>query len=358
MNITKVNTPSAAYEVRISGGLIAEIGRHLQDLFPPQTRMMVITDRNVGKLYGDKVVESLIGAGFDFRIFQLPPGELQKSLATAAQLFDVLLLMGIDRSSALIALGGGVVGDLVGFVAATFMRGIPFVQVPTSLIAQVDSSVGGKVGVNHPMVKNLLGTFYQPALVLTDPQTLYTLPSEEYIAGLGEVVKYGMIRAPELFSYLEQHYGAVLSLEPRALEFVIGTCVASKAAVVAEDEREKGLRIILNFGHTVAHALEATTGYSKFRHGEAVAIGLVCESRLAVRLGLLPREVEERLSILLGRLGLPTKQELVAPEQLLQLMLLDKKVSAGKMKFALPKAIGEAIIVEAVQASDVLACLR
>jgi 3-dehydroquinate synthase len=357
MNVIRVNVPSGAYEARIEGGLVAEIGRHLLSLFSQQTRMMVITDRNVGKLYGDKVVESLIGAGYDFRIFQLPAGEMQKSLAAVAQLFDVLLMMGIDRSSAIIALGGGVVGDLVGFVAATFMRGIPFVHVPTSLLAQVDSSIGGKVGVNHPVVKNLVGIFYQPALVLADPQTLYTLPNEEYVAGLGEVVKYGMIHNAQLFSYLEQRHDAVLSLEPKALEFVIATCVSSKAEIVAADEREKGLRAVLNFGHTVAHALEAATGYSKFRHGEAVAIGLVCESRLAVRLGLLSRDAEDRLSALLLWLGLPIKQEQVAPEHLLHLMLLDKKVSSGKMRFALPKAIGEATIVEAVRASDMSACL-
>ncbi|MDQ7778243.1 MAG: 3-dehydroquinate synthase [Planctomycetota bacterium] len=352
-----VNAPSGAYEVRVENGLITEIGRHLTGILPTQTRIMVIADRNVGKLYGDKVVESLIGAGYDFRVFNIPPGEMQKSLGMYAQLFDVLLMMGIDRTSALVALGGGVVGDLVGFVAATFMRGVPFVQVPTSLLAQVDSSVGGKVAVNHPVVKNLVGTFYQPVVVLADPQVLYTLPNEEYVAGLGEVVKYGMIRSLELFAYLEQRHDAVLSLDPRALEHVVSTCIAIKADIVAADEREKGLRAILNFGHTVAHALEAATAYSKFRHGEAVAIGLMCETRLAVKLGLAAPEVEDRLGALLGWLGLPTKQSHVQPDQLVHLMLLDKKVSAGRMRFALPKAIGEAIVVDDVKTPDVLTAL-
>jgi 3-dehydroquinate synthase len=319
----------------------------------------VVTNPVVAGLYGETVKRSLAEAGFQVGEAQIPDGEEYKTLATVAGLYDAAFTGGLERGDAVLALGGGVVGDIAGFLAATYMRGVPFVQVPTTLLAQVDSSVGGKVGVNHPGGKNLIGAFYQPRFVLIDPDTLATLPSREVRAGLAEVIKYGVISDAGFFSWLEANIDRLLNLEPAALEHAIAASCRIKAAVVSADETEAGLRAILNFGHTVGHALEAVTGYQRFVHGEAVAIGMVAAARLAVRLGYFEPPGAERITGLVLRAGLPAEVPAdVEPEILLETMRRDKKVAADRLTFVLPEAVGRVRVVRGVAAEDVLAVLK
>jgi 3-dehydroquinate synthase len=289
----------------------------------------------------------------------LPPGEAQKSLATAAALYDRLADAHADRRTLIVAVGGGVVGDLAGFVAATFNRGLPLLQVPTTLLAMVDSSVGGKVGVNHPKAKNLIGAFHQPVGVWIDTAVLATLPEREYRSGLAEVVKYGVILDPALFIYLENHVEEVLARDPAAVRHVVTRCCRLKADVVEKDERdETGLRAVLNYGHTFAHAFETVAGYGTWLHGEAVAAGMVCASRLAERRGLIEHDVTERQRELLAEFGLPTAPLRDWPaEQLLAAMRSDKKAVAGKMRFVLPRRLGEVALFDDVPEDDVRAVL-
>jgi 3-dehydroquinate synthase len=321
--------------------------------------MLVVTNPVVAGLYGEAVKRSLAEAGFQVGEAQIPDGEEYKTLATVAGLYDAAFTGGLERGDAVLALGGGVVGDIAGFLAATYMRGVPFVQVPTTLLAQVDSSVGGKVGVNHPGGKNLIGAFYQPRFVLIDPDTLATLPSREVRAGLAEVIKYGVISDAGFFSWLEANIDRLLNLEPAALEHAIAASCRIKAAVVSADETETGLRAILNFGHTVGHALEAVTGYQRFVHGEAVAIGMVAAARLAVRLGYFEPPGAERITGLVLRAGLPAEVPAgVVPGALLEAMRRDKKVVANRLTFVLPEAIGRVRVVRGVAAEEVLAVLK
>jgi 3-dehydroquinate synthase len=275
----------------------------------------------------------------------VPAGETAKSLSTVQACYDKLAKHRLERKSFVIALGGGVVGDLAGFVAATYLRGIPFVQVPTTLLAQVDSSVGGKVGVNLPAGKNLVGAFYQPRLVLCDLKTLSTLPPRELRAGLAEVIKYGIIYDRDLFARLERDLNKLLKLNPKALSEIIARCCEIKAEVVSQDETESGLRAILNFGHTIGHGLEAISQYGKYLHGEAISIGQVAAAELSAALSGLPQLDVERISDLFRRSNLPTSVELNQREmkQLFAAMRLDKKVSDGEIKFVLAKRIGEVV---------------
>ncbi len=270
----------------------------------------------------------------------VPSGERQKSVRRAAALWGALLAAGADRGAVLIAFGGGVIGDLAGFVAATYMRGVPFVQVPTTLLAQVDSSVGGKVAVNIPGAKNLVGAFYQPRLVLADPTLLKTLRARDYRAGLGEVVKHGAIADADLFSWLEANTRPLARRHPPAISHVVRRSCAIKADVVRADERESGLRAILNFGHTVGHALETTAGYGVLRHGEAVAIGMVAAARIAGLLGTCPPHVADRLVALLDALRLPTRIAHMPLSRILSAMRSDKKTLRGIPRFVLPREIG------------------
>ena len=257
----------------------------------------------------------------------------------------------MDRDSPLIALGGGVIGDITGFVAATYMRGIPYVQVPTTLLAQVDSSVGGKTAVNHPKGKNMIGAFYQPLFVFIDVKTLDTLETREIRAGLAEVVKYGIIRSEELFSYLENNIDKILSLDESAIRHIIKISCEIKASVVAADEREAGLRAILNFGHTFGHAVEALTHYKQYRHGEAVAIGMLFATKLSHKMGLSSDDMVERLSSLLKNIGLPLGDKAYPAAEYIKSMMLDKKVVAGKLRFVLPEGMGR-VTIENVSTKD------
>ena len=331
-----------SYPIFIGDNLLSTLGRRCAAL-KLGARCAVISDRNVAPLYAKKVLASLAAAGFNASLITVPAGETAKSLKTVESCYDQLAKHRLERKSFIVALGGGVVGDLAGFVAATYLRGIAFIQVPTTLLAQVDSSVGGKVGVNLKAGKNLVGAFYQPQLVLCDLGTLATLPKREFRAGLAEVIKYGIIYDAALFARLEKDLPRLLAGDRSKLAAVIARCCEIKAEVVGQDETESGLRAILNFGHTIGHAIEATCGYGKYLHGEAISIGQVAAAELSAEiLGLSTDEVA-RITQLFARAGLPIRIKLTAShlQRLLNAMLLDKKVSAGVVKFVLAKKIGQ-----------------
>lgn len=336
-----VRLGSRSYEVRVGPGLLDEAGPACRRLGIGR-QVAVVTQAGV-RAHAERVTESLAAAGFNPRVLQVPDGEGAKVLTQAERLWDAFLDHGLDRGSAVLAVGGGVVGDLAGFAAATYMRGTGLVQVPTSLLAQVDASVGGKVAVNHPRAKNLIGVFHQPRLVLIDPATLATLPDREYRAGLAEVIKTGAALSADLFERLERDGPALRRRDGDLLAEVVAACCAEKAAIVEQDEREEsGLRMVLNYGHTVGHALEALDGYRTWLHGEAVAVGIAVAARLATRLGLAEPATEERQVRLLEGAGLPVTFEQPAPAAILEALRHDKKARDGRVPFVLLKAIGRA----------------
>jgi 3-dehydroquinate synthase len=330
-----------SYNIKIGAGLLPNLGKECARLDLGH-RCAIISDGNVAARHGDTVRTALIEAGFEPVRITFPAGETSKNLRTVQTCHEQLAAHRLERKSFIVALGGGVVGDLAGFVAATYLRGIHFVQVPTTLLAQVDSSVGGKVGVNLKAGKNLVGAFYQPRLVLCDLETLGTLPIREYRSGLAEVIKYGIIYDAGLFLRLEQDVPKLLVREPRTMRAVVARCCEIKAEVVRQDETENGLRAILNFGHTVGHALEAISHYGKYLHGEAISIGQVAAARLSEKLLGLPAGEVQRIQDLLQRCGLPTGVELTraAKPKLIAAMNSDKKVSGGEVNFVLAGQIG------------------
>lgn len=344
-----VRMPGEGYEVHLGRGLLARVG-DLARQRGLRGRAALVTNPIVGGLYAPVVVESLRTADFAPLLIEVPDGEAFKTLDTVRTLYDRFVDGGLDRASPVFALGGGVIGDMAGFAAATYMRGVPLVQLPTSLLAMVDASVGGKVAVNHPKGKNLIGAFHQPELVVVDPEVLSTLPQGEFRAGLAEVVKAGLIGSPALFRHLEQR-GA----EP--LEWVIGEAIRVKAAVVEEDPYERGRRAILNLGHTFGHALEVLSDFS-LRHGEAVAVGMAIAAEVAVRMGLCQDSVKERLIALLRKLGLPTAWAGYEPEAIWEAMATDKKRKGQRLRFVLPRAIGQVVIANDVPKDLVLAVLE
>jgi len=336
-----------SYQILVGSALLPLVGPRVAAL-GHRGRCALVTSERVGALYRTPVEASLRGAGFDPVVVELPDGEEHKTLATLERLYGALLEAGIERRSPVVALGGGVIGDLSGFAAATLLRGVPIVQVPTTLLAQVDAAIGGKTGVNHRTGKNLIGAFHQPRAVLADVDVLRTLPRREYVAGLAEVVKYGVIGDAALFADLERGLDRLLQLDDELLVPVIAACCRQKAAVVAADEREEsGARAVLNFGHTVGHAVESLTEYRRFLHGEAVAIGMVAAARVSQSLGLCAPTVVERIQALLGRAGLPTElpAELRGP-QLAVTMRTDKKVAGGRVRFVAIEDIGRTRTVE------------
>lgn len=344
MRIVNVPLDARSYAIKIGPHLLRRLGVECARLKLGQ-RCAIITDTNVGRRYARPAFDSLARAGFCPALVILNPGEATKHPRSAAQCYDRLADHRLERKSFIVALGGGVVGDLAGFVAATYLRGIAFVQVPTTLLAQVDSSVGGKVGVNLRAGKNLVGAFYQPQLVLCDLDTLRTLPEREYRAGLAEVVKYGIIYDANLFARLERDLPKLLRRDARTLGAIIARCCEIKAEVVAQDETESGLRSILNFGHTIGHALEAISHYGRYLHGEAIAIGQVAAARLSAELVGLPRAQLARIIALFERIGLPTQVRLNARQRqkLFAAMRLDKKVRGGQVRFVLAKRIGQVV---------------
>jgi 3-dehydroquinate synthase len=341
MRIVQVPLGSRSYAIKISGGLLAQLGAECAQLKLGQ-RCAVITDSNVGKHFAKAALKSLAASGFQTVLITVPAGETSKRIAVVEKCYDQLAAHRLERKSFIVALGGGVVGDLAGFVAATYLRGIPFVQVPTTLLAQVDSSVGGKTGVNLSAGKNLVGAFYQPQLVLCDLDALKTLPKREYISGLAEVIKYGIIYDAVLFAQLERNLPKLLQRDPATLRTVIARCCEIKADVVGEDETDNGLRAILNFGHTIGHAIENSSGYGKFLHGEAIAIGQVAAAGLSKQVLGLPSGDAERIEKLFVAAGLPVKIKLNAAQRqkLFTAMKLDKKVSGGEVTFVLAEKIG------------------
>ena len=341
MQTLTVNLGDRSYPIYVGDGILSRAGDFLQRA-GLRGKVAVITNPTVAQLYLDAVHDSLSAAGFDVTPVLIPDGEQHKDLQSLSVIYDQLISERFERRSCILALGGGVVGDLAGFAAATFLRGIAYVQVPTTLLAQVDSSVGGKTGVNHQEGKNLVGAFYQPRLVVIDVAVLQSLPRREFIAGLAEVIKYGVIEDPALFKLLEEKMGKLASLDRALLTQVIATSCAIKAKVVEQDERENDYRAVLNFGHTVGHALEAATHYQKYLHGEAIGIGMAQAAMISAQQGFCDQRSLERIRKLIKKAGLPLEiPREVSMQSLIQAMEVDKKSAGGKIKFVICTGIGK-----------------
>ena len=347
MHVVRVALGERSYDILI-GAKLEALGAEMAKLRTGR-KAAVVTNPTVNALYGRRVLASLKDAGFSAMPVEVPDGEQYKTLDWANAIFTALLINTFDRRTPLVALGGGVIGDLTGFAAACYMRGAPFIQVPTTLLAMVDSSVGGKTGVNHPLGKNMIGAFHQPKLVLMDLDTLATLPKEEFLSGMAEVIKYGVIWDRELFDFLGKNREKIMAREEGPLGHIIRRSCEIKADVVSKDEREGGLRAILNFGHTVGHAVETLSDYAS-RHGEAVAIGMVCAAKLAHRAGFCEAKVPERVEKLITDYGLPAglsaMKERPAAARIMDALQVDKKAEGGKVRFVLPKKIGEVVVTK------------
>ncbi len=347
MNKLRIDLADRSYDILIGRSFLPKLGDFLPN-FSDYKRSLIVTNPAIHRLYGETLKKALQQIGLESDIFEIPEGETHKTIQIAQTVYDHLVDSQCDRRTLMFALGGGVVGDLTGFVAATYQRGVPYVQVPTSLLAQVDSSVGGKTAVNHPKGKNLIGAFYQPKTVIIDLETLKTLPDIEFRAGLAEIIKYGVIEDPNLFSYLEDHVDQVLSKDAETLIHIIKTSCSIKAKVVEKDETESNYRMVLNFGHTFGHAIEALSQYSRYKHGEAVAMGMVYAAKLSQSLGKCLQETVERIEGLIKQFNLPTQWPEYSKDKYLDAMYLDKKVRDKKMKFILVKEIGKVEIVDHV----------
>lgn len=338
----KVPTPSAPYDILIGRGLLQQ--PQSWAALPRASHAVIVTNTTVEPLHGAALREALSTQYRRITVLALPDGEAYKSWETLNLIFDHLLGQGCDRKTVIVALGGGVVGDMAGFAAACYMRGVPFVQVPTTLLAQVDSSVGGKTAINHPLGKNMIGAFYQPARVVCDLATLDTLPPREFSAGLAEVIKYGPIFDAGFLDWIEANLDALMSRDAAALAHAVRRSCEIKAEVVGQDERESGLRAILNFGHTFGHAIEAGLGYGQWLHGEAVACGMVMASELSAQLGLVPAGFVQRVQRLLQRAALPVAGPRLGVERYLELMRVDKKAEGGEIRFVLIESLGRATV--------------
>ncbi len=341
METVRVNLGERSYVICISSGIIRSIGDNLKS-FGLSYKIAIVSNPTVYSLYGEVVADSLKKAGFNVLTVTIPDGEGYKSLLWVEHIYNELLKAKLDRLSALVALGGGVIGDITGFAASTYMRGISYIQIPTTLLAQVDSSVGGKTGVDHKLGKNMIGTFWQPKLVWIDVETLKTLPRREYLAGLAEVIKYGVIWDKELFDFLEARREKILKLDRDSITYIIKRSCEIKAEVVSTDERESGLRSILNFGHTIGHAIETATDYVRYLHGEAIAIGMYLEARLSSMLSFIDNNKVVKIKGLIDSYSLPTKIPTdIDVNNVLSSMEIDKKAVAGELRFILPEKIGK-----------------
>lgn len=352
MSVIEVKLPQQSYDIEIAAGGLDRLGERMQPLNLGE-KVLVVSNPEIFQHYGERAIAVLESAGFDVFHHILPAGEQYKHLDSIQGIYDTALENRLERSSTMVALGGGVVGDMTGFAAATWLRGIHFVQVPTSLLAMVDASIGGKTGVNHPQGKNLIGAFYQPKFVLIDPEVLQTLPEREFIAGIAEVIKYGVIWDAQLFENLEaaDRLDRLEYIDAALLADILGRSCQAKADVVSQDEKEAGLRAILNYGHTIGHAVESLTGYTQVLHGEAVGIGMVAASRIAVALGLWDETCDKRQFALIEKAGLPTAiPSGVATDDILEALQTDKKVKAGRVRFVLPTQIGAATVTDRVTA--------
>ena len=353
MEKIRVELGERSYNILVGNGTLKDIGKTLEK-FEFSNKVALISNPTVYDLYGKTVSVSLQDSGYELTEVLIPDGEEYKSLAYAEKIYEALLKAKLDRKSALIALGGGVIGDITGYAASTYMRGIDFIQLPTTLLAQVDSSVGGKTGVNHPLGKNMIGTFWQPRFVSIDTATLRTLPRREFLSGLGEVIKYGVIWDKEFFVFLEKNREKILQLEPASLTHIIRRSCEIKSDVVSKDEREAGLRAILNYGHTIGHAVETLTGYKKYLHGEAVAVGMYMEAKLSHQLGLINNEEVLRIKALISSYELPSEMPgEIEISDLIETMQIDKKTVAGKMHFVLPEKVGSVKIHREIAAEEI-----
>jgi len=342
MQTLTVGLGERSYPIHIGSNLLDNA--ELLQAHVPRKRVAIVSNITVAPLYLDKLQHTLSTIGVSSIKVILPDGEGYKNAETLNQIYDELLKNRCERSTPLIALGGGVVGDMAGYAAATYLRGVPFIQIPTTLLAQVDSSVGGKTGINHPLGKNMIGAFYQPTLVLADTDTLNTLPDNELSAGLAEVIKYGLIRDLPFLDWLEKNMDKLLARDTVALQYAIARSCENKADVVAADERESGIRALLNLGHTFGHAIESGMGYGNWLHGEAVAAGTVMAADLSQRLGWISSDDVSRVRKLIERAKLPVTAPDLSVEKYLELMGLDKKVEGGKIRFVLLKKLGHAVV--------------
>ena len=352
MKKLRIDLADRSYDILIGRGFLPHLGEHLSHLKSVR-RALVVTNPVINKLYGKVLSEGLKSAGLAIECVEIPEGETHKTLQDAQTVYDHLIENQYDRNTLLVALGGGVIGDLTGFVAATFLRGVPCIQVPTTLLSQVDSSVGGKTAVNHPKGKNLVGAFYQPRLVAIDLDTLHSLPPDEFRAGMAEVIKYGVIEDPKLFAFLEKNSEKILNQDTQCLETIIETSCAIKAKVVERDERESSYRMVLNFGHTIGHAVEALTGYSQFKHGEAIAIGMVYAAKLSCQLAKCSEAVVQRIEALVEQFGLPSRLPKFTANEYIETMYRDKKAHDRNIRFILVKDIGTVEIVDRVAEADI-----
>lgn len=342
MQTLEVGLAERSYTIRIGAGLLANgelLASHI-----PKKRVAIVTNTTVAPLYLEKLEQTLESIGVSSVTVILPDGEVYKTAETLNLIYDGLLTHRCERSTPLIALGGGVIGDMTGFAAASYLRGVPFIQIPTTLLSQVDSSVGGKTGINHPLGKNMIGAFYQPRVVLADIATLNTLPDNELFAGLAEVIKYGLIRDLPFLEWLEQNMTRLLAREPDALQYAVMRSCQNKAEVVAADERESGERALLNLGHTFGHAIEAGMGYGNWLHGEGVAAGTVMAADLSQRMGWISEQDVVRIRTLFERASLPVIAPDLGVERYLDYMGMDKKVEGGKLRFVLLRQVGQAVI--------------
>jgi 3-dehydroquinate synthase len=357
MHDISVKLGPRSYRIVVDAGILGRVGPELKAL-GVGGKVALFSDAGILARLGDPVRASLTAAGFDVTVVELPAGEAAKSVEVASRGWDALLVAGLDRGSTVVALGGGAVGDLAGFVAATYMRGVNFVQLPTTLLAQVDASIGGKTAIDHPRAKNLVGAFHQPRLVLVDPAALTTLPEREFRSGLAEVVKHGIVLDADYFADLEKSLGALLARDIETLTRVVAGSCRLKANVVERDEQESELRAVLNYGHTIGHAVEAVTGYARWTHGEAVSLGIAAEARLAERLGIGSRETAVRQIELLRAVGLPVRDSGAAPLAVLEALGRDKKAREGRVPFVLAPAIGRFTVVFDVPQETVLETLQ
>lgn len=352
--VIKVNL-APAYDIAIAPGSLARVGEYIASLKLGK-KVLVVSNHTVFEHFGERAIASLQQAGFDVTRYNLDDGEQYKTLASVTKIYDLAQKIHLERSATFIALGGGVIGDMTGFAAATWLRGVNFVQVPTTLLAMVDASIGGKTGVNHPQAKNLIGAFYQPKLVLIDPQVLQTLPEREFRAGMAEVIKYGVIWDADLFAQMEQHerLDQLCYLDAHLLSEILRRSCQAKADVVSKDEKEAGLREILNYGHTIGHAVESLTDYCLVNHGEAVAIGMVAAGQLAVDLNYWEQAAQNRQLALIKKAGLPTQLPTgVDITAIINKLQTDKKVKNGKVRFILPTTIGAATVTDQVPAAEI-----
>ncbi len=352
-----VETGGGRYPVYVKWGLVDKLGEKMKRAGLSGTAV-IVSDDSVFSMYGAQAREALKKAGFEVSHYLVPPGEASKNIEMVVRIYDFLIKNHVERTDVLVALGGGMIGDLAGFVAATYLRGVSLVQVPTSLVGMVDASIGGKVAVDHLQGKNLIGAFYQPRLVLADTQALTSLPKRELTSGWSEVIKHGFILDAEFVTFLEANAGRLVGLSPNSTTQVVARSAAIKARVVTEDEKEAGKRIILNYGHTVAHGLEAASNYSSFLHGEAVAIGMTAAARLSQRLGLLSQSVVQRQQSLLEQFGLPVSCSGVKIGDVLSIMKSDKKVRSKAIQWVLLEDIGKVVIRTGVSEDDVLNVLK